>query len=81
MPLKSTIDALLHKACASGDVPGVVALAADRNGTIYEGAFGVRERDFERYIIAPDLIKRPAAASPVAVKQPHATRKPKPQRT
>ena len=43
MPSKSAIDAVLSKACASGDVPGVVAMACDRNGTIYEGAFGVRE--------------------------------------
>lgn len=42
MSLKSTIDALLNQACAAGDVPGVVAMATDRNGTLYEGAFGVR---------------------------------------
>lgn len=42
MPFKSAIDTLLSQACASGDVPGVVAMACDRNGTIYEGAFGVR---------------------------------------
>ena len=39
------IDAALRGAAERGDVPGVVALAADANGTIYEGAFGVRSLD------------------------------------
>jgi methyl acetate hydrolase len=39
---KAKIDAMLQKAADSGDVPGVVATATDRNGTIYEGAFGRR---------------------------------------
>ncbi|GAN78440.1 serine hydrolase domain-containing protein [Acidisphaera rubrifaciens] len=39
---KHAIDALLGGAVAAGAAPGVVALAADRNGTIYEGAFGHR---------------------------------------
>jgi CubicO group peptidase (beta-lactamase class C family) len=42
MSLQSEIDALLHKAVASGDVPGVVAAATDRGGPIYEGGFGER---------------------------------------
>lgn len=36
------IDRLLNDAAQSIRVPGVVALAADRNGTFYEGAFGRR---------------------------------------
>ncbi len=36
------IDRLLNDAASSGRVPGVVALAADRNGTFYQGAFGKR---------------------------------------
>ena len=39
---KAKIDAMLQKAADTGDVPGVVAVATDRNGTIYEGAFGKR---------------------------------------
>ncbi len=39
---KAKIDAMLQKAAEQGDVPGVVAMATDRNGTIYEGAFGRR---------------------------------------
>jgi methyl acetate hydrolase len=42
MSLQSEADALLQKAVASGDVPGVVAVATDRDGTIYEGGFGER---------------------------------------
>jgi CubicO group peptidase (beta-lactamase class C family) len=36
------IDQALAEAVKSGRVPGVVALAADRNGPIYSGAFGAR---------------------------------------
>lgn len=42
MTLKSSADALLGKAVAAGAVPGVVAMAANREGVIYEGAFGER---------------------------------------
>jgi len=39
---KAKIDAALRAAVDAGDVPGVVAVATDRNGVIYEGAFGKR---------------------------------------
>jgi methyl acetate hydrolase len=39
---KSKIDALLRGAVDAGDVPGVIAMATDRNGVIYEGAYGKR---------------------------------------
>lgn len=39
---RAAIDAMLQKAADAGDVPGVVAMATDRNGAIYEGAFGRR---------------------------------------
>jgi methyl acetate hydrolase len=39
---KSRIDAALHRAVEAGDVPGVVAMATDRQSVIYEGAFGKR---------------------------------------
>jgi methyl acetate hydrolase len=42
MSLKQDADSLLRKATDAGDVPGVVAMAANRNGTLYEGAFGKR---------------------------------------
>src|SRR6516165_4602883 len=33
---------VLRKATDRGDVPGVVAMAARREGTVYQGAFGTR---------------------------------------
>lgn len=42
MNLKQAADPLLQDAVARGAVPGVVAMACDREGTIYEGAFGER---------------------------------------
>ncbi len=42
MSLKKRADELLHAAVAAGQVPGVVAMATNREGTIYEGAFGER---------------------------------------
>ncbi len=42
MSTKDVIDNLLRKATVAGDVPGVAAVATDRDNTIYEGAFGVR---------------------------------------
>ena len=39
---KVKIDSLLQRAVEAGDVPGVIAMATDRNGVIYEGAFGKR---------------------------------------
>ena len=36
----ATIDELLERACAEGVVPGVVAMVADRDGVMYEGAAG-----------------------------------------
>ncbi len=36
------IDRALRQAVAAGDVPGVVAVAADAQGVVYEGAFGLR---------------------------------------
>ena len=39
---KAKVDAVLNGAVSSGNVPGVVALAADDKGVIYEGAFGKR---------------------------------------
>jgi methyl acetate hydrolase len=38
----ASIDALLNACVTKGDVPGVAAMAADRDGIIYEGAFGAR---------------------------------------
>jgi len=42
MPSVTEIDKRLRQAAERGDVPGVVAVAATREGPVYEGAFGVR---------------------------------------
>ena len=42
MPPPSDVDQVLSEAIDRGDVPGVVAMAASRDGPIYEGAFGRR---------------------------------------
>jgi methyl acetate hydrolase len=39
------IDAALRKAAEEKEVPGAVAMAATRNGVMYEGAFGLRNLD------------------------------------
>ena len=41
-PRKAKINSMLQRAADAGDVPGVIATATDRNGSIYEGAFGKR---------------------------------------
>ncbi len=42
MSLKERIDGLLNAAVERGDVPGVVAVVVNREGVLYEGAFGKR---------------------------------------
>ena len=42
MQSPSSIDRVLEAAVERGDVPGIVAMAADRDGVIYQGAFGRR---------------------------------------
>ena len=44
MALQNEAGALLRNAVSNGDVPGVVAAATDRDGTIYKGAFGSTEQ-------------------------------------
>jgi len=43
MQVRTTVDEAMRRAVSAGDVPGVVALAADDSGVTYEGAFGTRE--------------------------------------
>ncbi len=46
--MKAALDDLLARSTEAGEVPGVVAMVGDRQGTIYEGAFG------RRSLAAPD---------------------------
>lgn len=41
--LKESLDAVLRPAAEAGEIPGVVAMVTDREGRLYEGAFGVRK--------------------------------------
>src|SRR5262245_6058310 len=43
MSLQKNLDAVLKRAADAGDVPGVVAMLTNREGTLYEGAFGKRK--------------------------------------
>jgi methyl acetate hydrolase len=40
--MKAALDDVLARSAEAGEVPGVVAMVGDRNGTLYEGAFGRR---------------------------------------
>jgi CubicO group peptidase (beta-lactamase class C family) len=42
-PSSAAIDAVLAGAVARGEVPGAVAMATDRRGVVYQGAFGVAD--------------------------------------
>ncbi|MGO9763950.1 MAG: serine hydrolase domain-containing protein [Solirubrobacteraceae bacterium] len=47
MPSWGQTDELLERAVRDGSLPGVVAVAGDRDGTLYEGAFGRLSVDAE----------------------------------
>jgi CubicO group peptidase (beta-lactamase class C family) len=51
------LDQRLKAAVERGDVPGVVALAADRNGIIYSGAFGARDAGRRRPMTADTIFR------------------------
>ncbi len=43
MQSQAQIDQLLRRMCDAGEIPGVVAMAADGNEVLYQGAFGKRD--------------------------------------
>ena len=53
--LKSSADGLLQRAADGSDVPGVVAVAVNRDGVIYEGGFG-RRNLAESTAMTPDTV-------------------------
>jgi CubicO group peptidase (beta-lactamase class C family) len=53
----SDIDRVLDHAVRSGRVPGIVALAADRNGTFYQGTFGKRGLDEDASMTADTVFR------------------------
>ena len=55
--LGATIDQKLASAVTRGDVPGVVAVAVNRDGIIYQGAFGKADVGRERPMTADALFR------------------------
>jgi methyl acetate hydrolase len=55
--MSAEIDRVLQDAVAQGDVPMVVAMAADEGGVIYEGAAGPRRVDSSGEVTADDLFR------------------------
>src|SRR3954471_23939905 len=56
-PGSSAIDASLRAAVERKDVPGVVALVANRDGVLYQGAFGVADVSTGRPLAADALFR------------------------
>ena len=56
MVIASSVDGVLAKAVEAGDVAGVVALAADDQGILYQGAFGTRAIDADTPITLDSVV-------------------------
>ena len=61
----SRIDALLHVATSAGEVPGVVALAANENGILYEGIFGRRRLHAEPAMTRDTVFRVASMVKPI----------------
>src|SRR5579864_7127141 len=61
----AAIDTSLSDAVARKDVPGVVALITDRNGVIYQGAFGVADVSTGRPLKQDALFRIASMTKPV----------------
>ena len=55
--MSASIDQVLHGAVERGDAPFVVAMAADRDGVIYEGAAGRRRVDSDDPVTADSMLR------------------------
>lgn len=53
----SAVDQVLNEAVRAGDVPNVVAMAADRDGLVYEGAAGPRSAGGDDPITADSMLR------------------------
>lgn len=56
-PATAPIDNALRSAVERGDVPGVVALVTDRNGVLYQGAYGVADVDTRRPMAVDSMFR------------------------
>ncbi len=61
----AAIDKVLADAVARGDVPGVVAMAADRRGVIYQGAFGLADASSQRRLEIDAMFRIASMTKPV----------------
>jgi methyl acetate hydrolase len=64
-PSAAAIDKVLADAVARGDVPGVVAMATDRRGILYQGAFGVAEVGSGRPMAVDTVFRIASMTKPV----------------
>jgi methyl acetate hydrolase len=60
-----TVDESLREAVERKEIPGVVALAADRNGVIYQGAFGMADIAEARFLKLDALFRLASMTKPV----------------
>lgn len=61
----AAIDAVLRQAVDRGDVPGVVAVATDRNGTFYSGAFGTADAAAGRAMTTDAVFRIASMTKPI----------------
>src|SRR5262245_49303067 len=61
----AAVDKALADAVARGDIPGVVAMATDRRGTVYQGAFGVAEVGMGRPMTVDTVFRIASMTKPV----------------
>ena len=59
------IDKVLANAVMRGDVPGVVAMATDRRGILYQGAFGVADVANPRSLTVDAIVRIASMTKPV----------------
>jgi methyl acetate hydrolase len=59
------VDAVLAAAVARGDIPGVVAMATDRRGILYQGAFGMADVSEARPLTVDAIFRIASMTKPV----------------
>jgi CubicO group peptidase (beta-lactamase class C family) len=64
-PRTAEVDAVLADAIKRGDVPGVVAIAVDRGGIIYRGAFGVADTTTGRPLTIDAIFRIASMTKPI----------------
>jgi CubicO group peptidase (beta-lactamase class C family) len=61
----AAIDKVLADAVARGDVPGVVAMAVDRRGVVYQGAFGMANVESRQPLTVDAIFRIASMTKPV----------------